>query len=231
MFGFLKRKKDPPSPAAELSEDAVSDLLAIWRDDLVNVTAAADWVTPTLADAPCGEQMVFGELFCLRYFAGRFGVVTGLSDLDQRKSVANAIEALQRAMTDETSPSLPPATGRIARRLIDEHLAECRRDDPRRADAIERTRSYVPAYSVVQTRLDEYNRILVGTVPDAQRGLDEVAARFCARVGVPFSNEAHAGAFLYLSTWMNTLNTLALAQREKNLIPLQSAPQAPRTTM
>jgi hypothetical protein len=204
MFGFLKRNKSA-HPGVILCQEAIALLLAIWRDDIFDSTPRSEYLASVFSETRRDEKSVLGELFCLRYFAGRFGVALGIRDLEKSRAIADRMEVLQQAMTSEIPPGKAEASAERTNRFIVGQLRDFRRSDPARSDSVERTRAYVPAYSQLHARFDEYNKLMVEALPDAQKGLEAVAARFCTLVDNPRSKPVHAGAFFYLSAWMNTL--------------------------
>jgi hypothetical protein len=217
-MGFFTRDKDP-RPFVDEQDVAMSVLYFLWRDDILVESDEHPGVAKLLVldHFPNHRESICAELFCLRFIAGKMGVTMGMSDVVKRKTICSFMEALQLSMTGQLVN--PNSTNDAAlvklRRAFVEHIAEVRSEDAKWAEGVERTQSYVPAFSLLKERIEHTSTILTRHAPNLQMAFQEIAIDFCGRVGAPDREQVQAGAFAYLSMWMNMVKDFMPMYRMK----------------
>ena len=145
------------------------------------------------------------------------GVTMGMSDVVKRKTICSYMEAVQLSMTGElvNPDSTNDATLVTLRRAFIEYIAEARSGDVKWAEGVERTQSYVPAFSLLKERIENTSTFLIRNAPNLEMAFQEIAIDFCGRVNAPDREQVQAGAFAYLSMWMNMVKDFMPMYRMK----------------
>lgn len=205
-MGLFTRNKDL-RPLIDVQGVAISVLYFLWRDDILVESGEKPGVARLLVldHYPSGKDSICAELFCLRYIAGKMGVAMGMTDMVKRKDICNHLEALQLSMTGQPVNSSPAidATLVALRRSFLEHITNVRSSDIKWAEGVERTRSYLPRFSLLKERVARADLILIRYAPDLQRAFQEIATDFCDYTNAPNREQVQLGATVYLSQWMN----------------------------
>jgi hypothetical protein len=188
MFGPKRTKATP-------SELALALLFPVWqRSNEVDVEEVEMILRHTERD----EATVQAELFCLDYWSTALGVAMGMEDRKKSAEVLAGYHFVQQLMSD----SLPAHSDQVKLEAIKKWLAGqisgFRRAYPDSWRAIERTKKYVPQYSVLAKRHNEYQETMALCGADAQKGFQEVCARFATNVGAPKNPIVSATALLML---------------------------------
>lgn len=214
-MGFFKRDKDP-RPFIDVENVALSLLYFIWRDDLLDSPTANEMMKLMIHDHFSKKESIYADLFCLRYIAGKMGVIASLHDWEHRRDICLYLDALQLSMTKQAVHSDPNDQSLvILRRSFVEHIAQYRSTDIQWGEGVDRTQSYVPAFSVLKARIDEANAIMARAAPDLEKAVQGIVTRFCEWVDASDEPEVELGAHAYFSIWMNMIKGLMPMYRVK----------------
>lgn len=184
LFGPKRVKATPAELATAL-------LFPVWqRSGAVDL----EEVEMIARNTNSSEASIQEELFCLDYWATAVGVAAAM-DGRYAADVIAAYHLVQQLMTDSL-PASPDARKLAAiKSWFAAQVEGFKRSYPDAWQAIEHTRQYVPEYSVVAKKHDEYQQVASASGSDLQSALHRVCDRFAVNVGSPKNPIVAATAF------------------------------------
>lgn len=190
MFGSKRTKVTP-------SELALALLFPVWQK---SYDTDAEEVEMILRHTERDEAAVQAEIFCLDYWATALGLAMGLEDRKKGAEVLTAYHFIQQLMSDSLPAHSDQSKLEAIKKWLAGQISGFKQAYPDSWRAVERTKKYVPQYSVLAKRHNEYQETIALCGADAQKGFQEVCARFATNVGAPRNPVVSATALIMLGS-------------------------------
>ncbi len=168
-----------------MPELAVAILFSVWSRDYQEPSEDAKVVTVIRQHAACDEEAVLREFFCLVYWTTCLGFANGLENERALNGLVSNFHFFQQLMTGSIPPNVSSSQVESGKRFLLVQESGYMQWKPAAWAVMDRAKSYVPNFSLLGQRFDEYQEVLAESGADLQQGAKEVSRRFAGHVGSP----------------------------------------------